>query len=82
MDKTKINELKGNVEVKAVYSDGKEAFKFYNNQVTSSYAIRYQSKVTIGGEFKIVAYYKGEEIKCESSSSSLKITVAQYSLKS
>jgi hypothetical protein len=81
MDKTKINELKGNVEVKAVYSDGKEAFKFYNNQVTSSYAIRYQSQVTIGGEFKIVAYYKGEEIKCESSSSSLKITVAQYSLK-
>ena len=81
MDQTKINELRGNVVVKAVYSDGREAFRFNYYQTTTQNSIRYQNKVTVGGEFKIVAYYKEEELTCKSSTSSLKITVAQYSLK-
>ena len=81
MDQTKINELKGNVVVKAVYTDGREAFRFNYYQTTTQNSIRYQNKVTVGGEFKIVAYYKEEELQCKSSTSSLKITVAQYSLK-
>ena len=81
MSQSKIYELVGNVTVKAVDSQGKEVFQFSSYQVTSNNAIKYQSKVTVGGEFKIVAYYKEEEIQCKGSNSSFKITVAQYSLK-
>ena len=81
MDQTKMNELKGNVVVKAVYSDGREAFRFNYYQTTTQNSLRFQNQVTVGGEFKIVAYYKDEEIKCQGNTSTLKITVAQYSLK-
>lgn len=77
----KLEELKGNVEVKGLKSDGTVAFTLYYNQITSSYAIRYQSSVTVGGSFTIEAYYKGEKIKCEGENSVIKITVAEFSLK-
>jgi len=77
----KLDELRGNVEVKGVKSDGTVAFTLYYNQITSSYAIRYQSSVTVGGSFTIEVYYKGEKIKCEGENSVIKITVAEFSLK-
>ena len=76
----KLDELRGNVVVKAFNSENKELFSFNYKQTTSNYAIRYESNVKVAGAIKIIAYYKNEEIHCSTSSSSITISAPQFSL--
>ena len=76
----KLEELKGDVEVKGVQSGSVKFFLVYN-QITSSYAIRFQYLCKDSGSFDLVVYYKGQEIKCIDNKKTIKVKPLEFSLK-
>ena len=62
----RLEEIKGNVVVKAKDTNTNQIYEYQFEQITSNYAIRFKNVCKVAGYFEVTAYYNNNEMHCGS----------------